>query len=116
VGQLDLSVTPTGAGGSVSIDEALSTTLISQADAVTGKTQAESELGVTINGTAAPSIVTLTLVPGRCDTHAIAEDKRGTIFGLRVTNPDGATGVLYVTSPDEIKIELYRFVQTVCSG
>jgi hypothetical protein len=116
VGQLDLSMTPTGATGSVTIDEALSTTLISQADAITGETQAESELDVTISGTEAPSVVTLTLRPGRCDAHAVAEDKRGTIFGLRVTNSDGATGVYFVTSPDDIKIDLYRFVQAVCAG
>ena len=116
VGQLDLSITPTGATGSVTIDEALSTTLISQADALTGETQAESDIGVAVSGTAAPSVVTLTLRPGRCDTHAVAEDKRGTIFGLRVTNSHGATGVYFVTSPDEIKIDLYRFVQAVCAG
>jgi len=116
VGQLDLSITPTGATGSVTINEALSTTLISQADSLTGETQAESEIGVVINGTAAPSVVTLTLRPGRCDTHAVAEDKRGTIFGLRVTNSEGSIGVYFVTSPDDIKIDLYRFVQAACGG
>jgi len=114
--QLDLTITPSGAGGSFTIESSLSTPLISMADATTGETTAEGTVGRIINGSDGPGVVTLTIRPGRCDTHAIAEDKRGTIFGLRVLNPEGVEGVIFVTSPDNIKIALFEFVQTVCGG
>jgi hypothetical protein len=57
----------------------------------------------------------ISLVPNRCDTHAVAEDKRGTFIPLEVEVEGGATGTYYVTMPDTQKGQLYAFVTDYCS-
>lgn len=56
----------------------------------------------------------ISLVPNRCDTHAVAEDKRGTFIPLDVELEGGVTGTYYVTMPDDQKGQLYAFVPDYC--
>ena len=60
-----------------------------------------------------PSVVVLQLTPGRCDPHAIAEDKRGTIMPIDVV-VDGTAGRIYVPAADAVRGALYTFVTESC--
>lgn len=57
----------------------------------------------------------LRLVPTRCDPHALAEDKVGTLLGVHVVEPgltDGASYFLPIS--DETRADLRRFFSTHC--
>jgi len=71
-------------------------------------------VALTVDGRSQTSAVTLTLVPARCDPHAVAEDKRGTVFPLRVS-VDGTSGTVYVAADAEVKAALYDFVRAACA-
>jgi hypothetical protein len=73
---------------------------------------------VAVAGDAPPSVLTLSLVPSRCDPHAVAEDKLGTVFPLEVSVTaeagDVRIGVLSVTASDDVRAALYDFVDRSC--
>lgn len=113
--ELDLVSRPTGAEGSVVIESLGGTTLFTPADPRSGRPVGDARLGWDITGSDAPSTITLTLVPTRCDAHAIAEDKRGTIMPLAVTI-GGVEGRVFVSADDEVRGALYDFVTATCGG
>ena len=53
------------------------------------------------------------IVPLRCDPHAVMEDKRGTVFDVRV-EVDGASGVIEVAAPEAMRGEILRWVADWC--
>lgn len=57
----------------------------------------------------------VTLVPGRCDAHAIAEDKQGTRFRVTV-DLDGRQGQVALVAPDDVKVALYDYVREACAS
>jgi hypothetical protein len=61
-----------------------------------------------------PATVPLQLVPSRCDAHAVAEDKRGTFFGVHATVDGVPQPVFYVASSDRLRGALHDFVTTSC--
>lgn len=61
-----------------------------------------------------PATIPLQLVPSRCDAHAVAEDKRGTFFGIHSTVDGVPQPVFYVASSDELRGALHDFVRTSC--
>ena len=58
---------------------------------------------------------TATLVPSRCDAHAIAEDKQGTRFRVSV-DLDGRRGQVALVAPDDVVVALYGFVREACAS
>lgn len=110
--ELLISVTPTGRG-SLEIVEARGTVLLGLDDD-TGVAVQAVPLGLTADAASGPQTVTLRLLPNRCDQHAIAEDKRGTIMTLELAFDDGSEGVGYFRSPDAVKASLYAFVTDFC--
>ena len=112
--ELDLAAEPTGVEGSVELGTLSSTTLLMVADPNSGMPTNEQPIGVTIRGTDEPSVVTLTLVTGRCDPHAIQEDKRGTIMPIDVRVGDLA-GRIFVPAADAVRGALYQFVTDACA-
>jgi hypothetical protein len=113
VAEIDVTLTPTGADGSVVFEQTGGTTLLTTVDAA-GIPNPAMTLDVTVDGTDAPSTMTLVYAPGRCDAHAIAEDKRGTIFPISVTTSTGLSGILYLASADDVKVALYDFARRAC--
>lgn len=111
---LELLIGPTGAEGSLGITDARSTILLSLVDE-TGATVEALPLGLTVTAASAEQRITLRLVPARCDPHAIAEDKRGTIMVLEVETSDGARGTAYYSSSDDVKASLYAYVTDYCA-
>ncbi len=58
--------------------------------------------------------VTLPAVAGRCDLHAVADDKRGTFFGVH-TRVDGVEQpVFYLPSSEALRSALFSFIRTAC--
>lgn len=112
--ELDLAVDPTGGQGTLELETLHSTTLFMPADPVTGEPTTSQPLSVTITGTDEPSIVTLVLTPGRCDPHAVAEDKLGTVMPIDVV-ASGVAGRISVPSADAVRGALYTFVTDACS-
>ena len=60
-----------------------------------------------------PSELRLGIRPARCDPHAVAEDKVGTLLPLQV-RVAGRQGVLKIDSGDKLRIRIYEFVTTAC--
>jgi hypothetical protein len=72
-----------------------------------------------------PSVIGLEVVPARCDAHAIAEDKVGTILRVRVdlettgsadadAKTDGSGAVVAVPASATLRAALYAFVASAC--
>lgn len=112
--ELQVLVSPAG-GGAIEIVEARSTILLGLLDDTGAKVEAYP-IGMTVDAAAGEQQITLRLVPNRCDPHAIAEDKRGTIMILALTLEDGTAGVGYYRSSDEVKSSLFDFVSDYCVG
>jgi hypothetical protein len=113
---LDLLVRPRGGAGWFTIDAVTGTTLLAPANPQTGRRLTEVPVRRRIDGTGdgARQSIPLTVVPNRCDAHAIAEDKRGTILPLHVTSGDGVTGIVPVAADDATRSALYAFVAETC--
>jgi hypothetical protein len=71
-------------------------------------------LGVTVTHGDDPTSITLHAVPARCDPHAIAEDKRGTVLPVSITLADGTEGTVHVSPSDELRQALYAYIATTC--
>lgn len=81
---LEVSIEPTGDAGAGTAElRALRGTPLLRFPAGT-----ETPLGVTVRADDPPSTTTIALTPQRCDAHAIAEDKVGTLFDLVVRVED----------------------------
>jgi hypothetical protein len=112
-GWFDVAITPVTDAGDppldFTIDRIMNTTLL---DAVheAGYWPVET----TIAQGEPPSILSLPVRPARCDPHAIAEDKRGTILPFEVRTGDGRSGQYDVVSSDELKADIYAFVAEYC--
>ncbi len=112
---VDITVEPTGTDGSVTFVASSSTTLLMMADPATAALENRLPLDVVVSGTDAPSVITLTVAPGRCDPHAIQEDKRGTIFPIEVITADGE-GRIYVATAGPVRSALYDVVIANCAA
>lgn len=106
---LTLDIAPAGGAGSARI-ETVETTPLLMFDTAGA---APFDLGAEVGGSGSPQQVRLPLVPLRCDPHAVMEDKRGTIFDVSV-EVDGATGVVEVAAPADIKGEILGWVAEWC--
>ena len=58
-------------------------------------------------------MVSVPIVPLRCDAHAVMEDKRGTVFNVLV-RVDGAQGAVEVAAPEAMRGEILRWVSDWC--
>lgn len=114
VADLDLTVAPTGREGTMTIHALHDTVLLAIVDPGASGTRDRVAVERDIHGDGVPEVITITIVPARCDAHAIAEDKRGTVLMLEVTTPL-ASGLHAVAAPDDVRGALYRFVTEACA-
>jgi hypothetical protein len=110
VGWVDMTIAPTGAPGTVSIDQIGATILL------TSTAGGSWPVGATVDARSAPTTVTLDLRPARCDAHAVAEDKRGTIFPVTVSTSAGPSGIYDLPVPDSLRAEIYEWIIARCVG
>ena len=110
---LVLGIEPNDVDGSVTIVGVRATVLLGLVDPEGNLSQGYPIHRVLERGGDA-SDLRISLVPNRCDTHAVAEDKRGTFIPLEVELENGVTGTYYVTMPHTQKGQLYSFVPDYC--
>jgi hypothetical protein len=111
--ELDLSIVPTGADGTLTIHYAKGTVLLSLVDESNGQPY-DMKLDQVVDAKSGASVIPLELEPARCDPHAIEEDKRGTFFPLEVETSDGRSGKIYIAVSDEVRRSLYEFYADYC--
>lgn len=110
--ELLISVEPTGADGTVTVETISSTTLLNPAgpDGI-GVNQLPLGIELTADG---PDEIRVPIVPNRCDPHALAEDKIGTRMPLYVTLADGTEGRYVLAASDELRGQMYAFFSSYC--
>ena len=64
----------------------------------------------------AAGTVTLQAVPTRCDLHAVAEDKIGTVLPVQLRLADGTTGTVNAVAPRELKNRILAWVVRACGN
>lgn len=121
VARLTLHADPTGrptAGGSPAsfmLEAAASTILLEPAAPPSASPAGRGwPLGVAVAQGGEPRSLILEVVPARCDPHAIAEDKRGTVLPVSVALADGTEGTVHVSPSDELRLDLYAFIAAAC--
>jgi hypothetical protein len=106
---IDIEVVPEASGdASMRIERVYGTTLLNAEGGI------DWTLGTDVAAGDAPFTVSLPVRPARCDAHAIADDKRGTILPFDVATNDGRSGRLDVPAPDGLKAELYAYFGERC--
>jgi hypothetical protein len=109
VGLLDLRLTPTGRSGTLTLESVGPTTLLSPptGDAWT--------IGRSVSAESGSQTVTLELRASRCDPHAIAEDKLGTVLPLKLTLDGGESGIVTVPADRQLRQQIQTFVHHACA-
>ena len=96
-----------GGGGELVIDRIEETTLLAEAG------QAPWPRSVTVRAGGAPAQVRLGIRPSRCDPHAVAEDKVGTLLPLQV-RVAGREGIVKIDAGSQLRARIYDFVTKAC--
>lgn len=108
-----LQVTPRGAGAgtprALNIESIEGTTLLAEVP------DSPWPRGVRVAAGAGPEEFRLRIRPARCDPHAVAEDKVGTLLPLRI-DTGGRRGVLKVAAGSALKGQIHEFVSAACGG
>ena len=107
---LQLTITPTGTGAATIVGVQRTNLLDFGGATVNGAHPLDL---VIAGGAAEPVVVELPLVPFRCDAHAVQEDKRGTIFDVRV-ELDGEPGEIELFVGEERRGEILTWVAGWC--
>lgn len=111
-GEAVITVVPTGASGSFTLDGIRATPLIRMWDS--GESVERLALGVEVHGDDEPGEVRVPIVPVRCDPHALADDKVGANLPLEVT-VDGTTIRVVPVIADEFRAAIHAFVTGYCA-
>ncbi|MBT2516399.1 hypothetical protein J7E29_03045 [Streptomyces sp. ISL-90] len=105
---IDVLVEPAASGSdSLHVERVYGTTLLNAEDGI------DWTLGIDVAQGDATFTISLPVRPARCDAHAIADDKRGTILPFSISAGDHK-GRLDYSSPDTLKAELYSYVAERC--
>ncbi|MFS0703155.1 hypothetical protein AB6N23_01400 [Cellulomonas sp. 179-A 9B4 NHS] len=111
VADLVLRVRAVPGGPHVRVHEVGGTTLLRPAGAL-------GAWAVAVDSAAPPpdGRVVLPVVPARCDLHAIAEDKRGTVLGVRAVVDGVPQPETYVAASPALRAALHAFVLDACGA
>ncbi|WP_146845381.1 hypothetical protein [Cellulomonas terrae] len=71
---------------------------------------------VALDTDAGPGTATLPATAGRCDLHAVADDKRGTFFGVHARVDGVDQPVFYLASSEALRSALFAFLRTACGA
>lgn len=110
---MTLEVTPTAAPGELRLETIEGTNLLALLDD-NGAQVDERQLGLVIDAESQQQLIVLRLEPTRCDPHAVAEDKQGTLFPVVFSTSEGEAGKVRIAAPDAIRSQLYAFVADYC--
>jgi hypothetical protein len=96
-----------GGAGELVIERIEETTLLAEAG------QPPWPRSVTVRAGGDPAEVRLGIRPSRCDPHAVAEDKVGTLLPLQV-RVAGREGILKIDAGNQLRGRIYDFVTKAC--
>lgn len=113
VGSLRLEIVPTGASGSLALGAMRGAILIALADPISATIVESRELALAIDGTDDPTTIDIHFVPNRCDPHAIAEDKQGTLLPVEAS-AGRFEGVYRVPVSDDVRSTIYDYLVEAC--
>lgn len=106
---VDVRVEPAASGtGTLGIDGVSATTLLGAEDGL------DWPLDLDVSAGDAAFTIELAVRPARCDAHALADDKRGTILPFAVSTGDGREGRLELPAGDALKSDLYGYYAERC--
>lgn len=105
---LDVTFTPTGAAGSVTLHSTEDTTLLAQREGTL------RTIGLTLTAASGPTTVTLDYVPAGCLQHRVAEDKIGTLIPMRVDAGPYRNTLFSMPVPAAVKAQLLDWVGVYC--
>ena len=105
---LDLTIAPTGAGGTVTLLSTEDTTLLAQRE---GQLRG---IGLSFSAASAPTVLTLDYVPSRCEQHVVAEDKVGTLVPIRADAGEFSDALFTVAVSPAVKAEFYDWFARYC--
>jgi hypothetical protein len=111
--ELPVELAPTGARDDVVVRGFDDTVLFSQAP---GSASSEAGTRIPLGPDDPTTEVALRVVPARCDPHALAEDKVGTLFPVRVEAPDVPPSAAdpYLPLDEDTRSALRAFVPVHC--
>lgn len=109
VGRLTLHVEAVAGGPRVVVWQVDRTNLVIPADLAN-----DWPVAVDTGAPGGPTAVELAVVPSRCDPHAVAEDKRGTFFGVHARVDGVEQPVFYVAASDVLRGAVYDLVAVSC--
>jgi hypothetical protein len=113
VAAVELTFTPTGEDGRVDVSSMSSTPLL-RPDPATHQDADDWPLHVTVDSASGSVTAEIRVVPARCDAHAIADDKVGTVLDLAVRLSDGSTGEYRLLPPEGVREALLDYVRAAC--
>jgi len=105
---IDVTFTPTGAAGSVTLRSTEDTTLLAQRE---GTLRSEE---LTITAASPPTTLTLDYVPAGCLQHRVAEDKIGSLIPMRVDAGPYRDALFLVPVSAAMKGALLEWVGVYC--
>jgi len=108
VALLDLTITPTGAPGAVTLRSTEDTTLLAQRE---GQLRTIDQ---TFTEASAPAVITLAYTPSRCEQHVVAEDKVGTMLPVRVDAGPFRDALFTVAVSPAVKAEIFEWFARYC--
>jgi hypothetical protein len=108
---LELTVTPSGEGRATIVAVQATNLLGFGPDAVDGTFPLDLEIEP--EGDSEPLVVEVPIVPFRCDPHAVQEDKRGTIFDIRLAL-DGQPGEIELFVGEDLRGRILTWVADWC--
>ncbi|GAA2236901.1 hypothetical protein N1031_11145 [Herbiconiux moechotypicola] len=115
VARITIGIDPREGAGELTIDEVRFTILLApDGVSATGEASQDWPVGLAVVGGDQPGTIVLNAVPARCDPHAVAEDKRGTVLPVGITLASGAEGTIYLDPGVEARETLYDFIAERC--
>lgn len=112
---LTLAITPrsTPGGANPGSTESLTINRVDGTTLIQEDLAAPWPISVSVQAGGASQQFRLGIRPARCDPHAIADDKVGTLLPLRVT-AGGRDGVLKIDAEAQLRGRIYEFITTAC--
>ncbi|MFC0681083.1 hypothetical protein ACFFGH_24915 [Lysobacter korlensis] len=111
--KLEVRVESAGGDTDLRVDSMESTVLFNPLDA-SGAPSASGEVGLELRGGDAEATALVPIVPNRCDPHALAEDKVGTLFVFAAEVEGGRSGELRLQASPELRADLYEYFTRAC--
>jgi hypothetical protein len=109
---LELTITPSGEGAASLVGVQRTNLIDFAAPTVDGAYPLDLAIAP---GDTQPIVVAIPIVPVRCDPHAVQEDKRGTIFDVRV-EVDGQPGEIELFVGEEMRGAILSWVPVWCGA